>query len=842
MAQKRSTKKTKKTTLRKCSVCRVPGHTKRTCADTPHAASKPKKPKFIFVNTHKGAPSSEHVVDLKKDQSGDWRSVSAYKEETKKEKRVMVDFADLVRAANLKKKSAHPNIEAFRKSLQDIQFRHTKKRTAVAPKKKPSKVITIVRGVRYKVEDAAQETQKQVRAYMTALKISKRVATYVMAALVVIAVLPFPARSIYNHVSNDTAYVVERSTNAFMSLQSSTVAALSNNIYQAQFDLNEALGAFSDAQSLLDREYRALTYVASMLPVVGKRIEGRQDILVAGHHIALGNTYLVKGIDEATKNKDMNNTERLSVLKTHIRSSIPQYKEALERIAGLEPSFLPIEYQKSFVDFRLLYTAFIDDMEDLVDVIDGLETVLGSRDFKRYLVMFQNNHELRATGGFTGSYALLDVQKGKILNIDVPGGGTYDVQGQLDIFVRPPLPLQLANKRWEFQDVNWFAHFPASAAKTADFFRHARGTTVDGVISINASVLERLLGVLGPLYNSEFDVLLDAEGALANLQQQVEVDYDKDQNEPKAVLSAVLDQMFSSLGNVDPKQLLALLIETHQAMQEKEIQVYFEDEQAQKKFRSFGWTGELHPSPQTQDYLMVVNTNIGGQKSDARVEQRVQHQAVIQDDGSIIDTVVIERDHVGAEGEAFYGNQNINYVRVHVPEGSELLDAGGFSFPQEESFMVPEYWYEDDADLAAITQTEVIDAGTGTRITEQFGKTVFGNWVVTEPGSTSKMYFTYRLPFTLDDLSTTRSESTPRLAAILDRFNVEEQNTTSHYSLFAQKQSGTYGDFESQIIYPDAWRPVWRTDDEVQVTINGGVFADRFDTDKAYGIVMQSVE
>ena len=38
-----------------------------------------------------------------------------------------------------------------------------------------------------------------------------------------------------------------------------------------------------------------------------------------------------------------------------------------------------------------------------------------------------------------------------------------------------------------------------------------------------------------------------------------------------------------------------------------------------------------------------------------------------------------------------------------------------------------------------------IDNKTGTRITAEFGKTVFGNWVTTNPGGESEIYFIYKL-------------------------------------------------------------------------------------------------
>lgn len=81
---------------------------------------------------------------------------------------------------------------------------------------------------------------------------------------------------------------------------------------------------------------------------------------------------------------------------------------------------------------------------------------------------------------------------------------------------------------------------------------------------------------------------------------------------------------------------------------------------------------------------MVVNTNIGGGKSDANIKQTVEHQAVVQSDGSIIATVIITRAHEGIDdSDSLLGQLNSNYIRVYVPEGSELLDSGGFVYPDE---------------------------------------------------------------------------------------------------------------------------------------------------------------
>ena len=437
---------------------------------------------------------------------------------------------------------------------------------------------------------------------------------------------------------------------------------------------------------------------------------------------------------------------------------------------------------------------------------------------------------------------MVDVQNGKILNIDVPGGGSYDLQGQLSAYVKPPLPMQLINGRWEFQDANWFPDFRASAEKLAWFYQKSRGTTVDGVIAINASILERLLRVIGPIHNDEYDLMLSSENAIKSLSYQIEsYDNKSGENKPKAVLSVLLKQITDTIGNIKPEQLIALMTELSSALSEREIQTYFVDDRVEARVAEFGWTGEMIQTTADQDYVMVVNANIGGGKSDVSINQTIQHQAVVESDGSIVDTVIITRAHEGAEDEgSLEGQLNSTYVRVYVPEGSELLDAGGFVYPDESSFRVPPSWYVDDVDLAQHEREVSVSVGSGTRVTNEFGKTAFGNWVVTYPHKETKVYFTYRLPFK----AFTSEHPIADQGIFKEYWNkfadaLGQESLTSKYSIVMQKQSGINSEYEHTIIYQGNWRPVWKTGDDASLSLNGASSHGILNTDKIFGIVMK---
>ncbi len=660
---------------------------------------------------------------------------------------------------------------------------------------------------------------------------------YSMVSLFLVVSLSFPMLGYYNKVQATGESVVHATTDGFMSLQSSTVAALHANIDQAQVDLLHALSSFDHAQSVIEKEHHVLQYVASLLPVIGAKVDSRQNILSAGQLVTLGNTYLIKGISMAQKG-DKPMTDRLIILRQHLRSAIPQYEQALESLSGVQVSDVPVSYQQSFQEFKLLFATFINDMQDMVSLVDGLSKVFGSQDFKRYIVVFQNNREIRATGGFMGSFAVVDVQKGKILNIDVPGGGTYDVKGQLDTYQKPPLPMQLVNGRWEFHDANWWPDFPATAQKIEWFYEHSRGATVDGVIAINATVLERFLSVIGPVENTEYDVLLNADSALDTIQKEVEIDYDKEKNQPKAIIADLLEQFLGAITTIKKVDIVRLLTTLHSAAKEKEIQVYFNDGHVQNTFKEYGWTGELFDIEPMQDYLYVVNTNLQGQKSDARMKQDIEHQAVVQPNGSVHVTAVIKRTHEGKPGEQFYGAANVNYVRMYVPKGAQLLDAGGFTYPPESAFHAPEPWYESDKQVENIQSNQTVHKETGTHVYTAFNKTVFGNWIITKPGETSTVYFEYVLPFAINLDETKKQLAQSWYESLLQK----EVKPAARYSMVVQKQSGVKSTFDSTIIFPEPWKPIWKSSEHIDLAINGAHTAVNLKEDMQFGFVVEKDE
>jgi hypothetical protein len=483
---------------------------------------------------------------------------------------------------------------------------------------------------------------------------------------------------------------------------------------------------------------------------------------------------------------------------------------------------------------------------------------LGSADDKRYLLVFQNNTEMRATGGFIGSFALVDFRDGKIKNIEVPGGGSYDTEAGLYAKVKAPEPLRLVNPLWHFWDANWWPDWPTSARKLMWFYEKSDGPTVDGVISFTPTVIERMLEIIGPVEiagacpeNSatttasrencaaSSSLIINADNFLTTVQELAEQKPDVTK-QPKKIIGDLMAKIMEELPKrLNKDTLINLLGAMEDSLNEKHILFYFTDDELQKKIENYGWGGNVKQT--AWNYLSVINTNIGGGKSDKSMEETINHETEILADGSIINTLEIKRAHNGEKGEPFSGVRNVDWMRIYVPQGSELISASGFKRPADIYFEEPDPGWQDDPDVYAGESAAKTDKTSGTEIYNEAGKTVFANWSMADPGQTAAIYLKYKLPFKLTPKESKEKKQMKDL--LLDKaveiFNPGQKQLLP-YALLAQKQAGSKGDkITSTLKLPDNFKIVWSYPENAAVETDGWNISDSLNVDKYWAVILE---
>lgn len=556
-------------------------------------------------------------------------------------------------------------------------------------------------------------------------------------------VLPLQAMNSRPDTGALKADLLEGSARAFSLLQEGANAGSNADFATAKSRFAEATKELANAETTLSTLGFGVKALASLLPEEGQQLKTGQALVDLGYELSLSAERVSDGLSAIGNLTDTALGTKLEVLERYVASALPHISAANEALNRINSDLVPEEHQATFAELRSLLPSLEENLNRLYTFSGTLKDLMGNSAKKRYLFVFQNDTEIRPTGGFIGSFAELDVYRGTIERIHLPGDGSYNLQGSLGLHVAAPKPLSLINARWEFQDANWFPDFSESAKKLLAFYTSSGAPTVDGVIAVNARFVADLLGTLGPIEMPTYGVTLTKENFLLQTQTLVETEYDREKNRPKQFLADLAPELLKRMEEADNGSFLPLLEVVSQGLESGDIQMFVTNTVTQTHLSELGWTGELpHPNG---DVLGIFNANIGGQKTDAVITEDVQVTSVIQENGRTQNTVTITRRHHGIAGAPFTGANNVNYVQLYVPEGSQLIEVEGATPPRANQFETTDIALEEDRDLAFQNATLMTGPGD-TDVSSAFGYTVFGNWTQTKPGQESTITFTYLLP------------------------------------------------------------------------------------------------
>jgi len=331
--------------------------------------------------------------------------------------------------------------------------------------------------------------------------------------------------------------------------------------------------------------------------------------------------------------------------------------------------------------------------------------LLGADGPRTYLILAQNNHELRATGGFISGVGELTVRDARLESLEFID--SYAVDNLTVPHDTPPQDLQhtLCGDLWFFRDSNWSADFPTSAQQALEIYARDRGVQADGVVALDLTALRLLLDALGPIQIAGSEEPVTGKNALAMLQEQwanpstgptYKGTWDKEwwlhrKDFMGAIAGAALGKLVSDDG-VDPASLAHAL---KQALDEKHILVYLADPEASRLIEAANWDGALPDPSSSSDFLLIVDSNVGFNKADPNVSRSISYQvdlATPNEPQAQVTLTYHNRSTRAVETclqEARYGDSYAdmmnrcywNYVRVYVPPGSRLLRGPGLPLP-----------------------------------------------------------------------------------------------------------------------------------------------------------------
>jgi hypothetical protein len=302
--------------------------------------------------------------------------------------------------------------------------------------------------------------------------------------------------------------------------------------------------------------------VLARLPVVGDDVAGVR--LATDVINDLTNDALGPLVDEAA---DLESflpqdgripVERLSALQEPVSRAHVAFAEGSSRLDEEDSS-------SYFGTLKSKYRDLARRIRDAADALDTADTalqvmpdMLGQSGERDYVLFFQNNAEVRATGGLPGALARLNATDGRL---ELKQQLTATEFTSID---EPVLPLSDAEEAIYgpqlgtfIQDANFTPDFPRTAELIKARWETEQPQEIDGVLAVDPVALSYILAAVGPVVVD--DIELTSENVVDQLLHQTYLRLDAAGQDDffRRAAAAVFDKVTSGEG--DPQSILRAL-------------------------------------------------------------------------------------------------------------------------------------------------------------------------------------------------------------------------------------------------------------------------------------------
>lgn len=364
--------------------------------------------------------------------------------------------------------------------------------------------------------------------------------------------------------------------------------------------------------------------------------------------------------------------------------------------------------------------------------------LLGAEGPRTYLILAQNNHEIRATGGFISGAGYITLDRGRIVQLKM--ADSYAADNWTQPHPAPPLPLteQMGLQLWTVRDANWSPDFMEAGEVARALYAQDQGVFTNGAFAFDLEAARLLVGVVGPLQIEGIDEPITAANTIQWMKEAWQSPTATEESiaspqrrewfrSRKDFMGELIAAAFARLQSGADLDVLALGQTVLTLLERRHIQISVDDPEAAALLAQHGWDGGLRP-PAGSDFLAVIDSNVGFNKVNAVVKPALAYR--VETTGAGLEaTLAISYTHTAPAGSEpvcerspRYGDSYDemtrrcywNYLRVYTPGGSELLAAEGFKK----------------------TTAEPGERGT----------TVFAGDFVVQPGTVYTVTLRYRLP------------------------------------------------------------------------------------------------
>jgi hypothetical protein len=341
-------------------------------------------------------------------------------------------------------------------------------------------------------------------------------------------------------------------------------------------------------------------------------------------------------------------------------------------------------------------------MEDALLLVKAAPSMLGvgKAGPKTYLLLIQNEDELRPTGGFITAVGSVVIRDSQVWDLH------SEAVEMVDDFEKPypQAPWQLDELMGlpilTLRDSNWSTDFPTAAALAEYFYSYTRAHTVDGVIAIDQHVVIELLKILGPVHVEGTLTAITGE----NVQQYMRTS--KEHAPPgtiglwdrKQFIGRLAQPLLEKLLGARGGELSALSQTLVDLLDQRHILLQFDDPDLTAFLARRRWDGAVR-APVKSDFLMVVDTNMSYNKSNAVLKTALTYEVDLSSLAQPVSRLTVQHTNHAtstipcilylprSEATRDYPIDECHwtYLRVYTPAGTKLLGASPHAIPAEQT-------------------------------------------------------------------------------------------------------------------------------------------------------------
>lgn len=457
-------------------------------------------------------------------------------------------------------------------------------------------------------------------------------------------------------------------------------------------ELSDSVGVVVEKVNAINEEvHTPLWDFATIIPVVGEDIRSVQTLGSAAHSLVNDALVPVTNSISGMKLSDLFqdgavNVGLIQAISGSLSAATPVIQESLAQISSLPEAHIP-----QLRDVLSRVQEPISQVQGVVDqlqpILDVLPQMLGANGQTRtYLIIAQNNAELRATGGLPGSWGTISVTDGVI------SMGEF-----VSILHDPGLEVQITddevaaiatNMNTDPAQVNCTPDFERVGQLAREYWIQKGFGEVNGVVAIDPVFLQRLLALTGGFTASDGEAVDGSNAAevlLSGTYWKFGNDGDAQDEYFSSVAGLAFEQVMNHLGDADMKQLLEVF---DQSAKDGRLLVWMENGDEQALVEELGASGKLEIDPTKPVLGFYINDDTYSKISWYASTSTTVGEGVKNADGTttydvtstLTNTITPEiswsapRYVIGTSGEKRDPSDMIMYLFLFAPAGGSITD------------------------------------------------------------------------------------------------------------------------------------------------------------------------